>query len=62
MLLLARRPGEEIVIIDKDTGEEIVIAVLRLENREARIGIEASKRFDIFRREVLERKLSAETH
>ena len=61
MLLLTRRPGEEIVVIDKETGEEIVIAVLRLENREVRIGIEASKRFDIFRREVLERKLAAET-
>ena len=61
MLLLTRRPREEIVVIDKETGEEIVIAVLRLENREVRIGIEASKRFDIYRREVLERKLAADT-
>ena len=62
MLSLSRRPGEEIVVIDKETGEEMVIAVLRLENREVRIGIEASRpRFEIYRREVLDRKLAAET-
>ena len=67
MLLLTRRPGEEIVIIDKDTGEEIVIAVLRHPKHQAGIGqigigIEASRpRFEIYRREVLDRKLAAET-
>ena len=60
MLMLTRRSHEEIVVIDKETGEEIVIAVLRLENREVRIGIEASKRFDIFRRELLERQTPGE--
>lgn len=62
MLLLTRRPGEEIVIIDKETGEEIVIAVLRRQNDQIGVGIEASRpRFEIYRREVLERKLAAET-
>ncbi len=61
MFVRKRYSGEEIVVIDKESGEEIVIAVLRLEKREARIGIEAAKRFDIFRREVLDRKLVAET-
>jgi sRNA-binding carbon storage regulator CsrA len=66
MLLLTRRPGEEIVVIDKETGEEIVIAVLRHPKHQTGIGqigigIEASRpRFEIYRREVLDRKLAAE--
>ena len=56
MLALTRRSGEEIVVIDKETGEEMVIAVLRQTGHETRIGIEASRRFEIFRREVLERR------
>ena len=60
MLALTRRCGEEI-IIDKESGEEIVIAVLQHPQQGIRIGIEASRRFEIFRREVLERKLTAQT-
>ena len=66
MLLLTRRPGEEIVIIDKDTGEEIVIAVLRHPKHQTGIGqigigIEASRpRFEIYRRELLERQTPSE--
>jgi len=61
MLALTRRCGEEIVIIDKESGEEIVIAVLRQQKQQIGIGIEASRqRLEIFRREVLKRKLAAE--
>ena len=56
MLSLTRRPGEEIVVIDTETGEEMVIAVLDHRGPQIRSGIEASRRFDILRREVLERQ------
>jgi carbon storage regulator CsrA len=59
MLSLSRRPGEEIIVIDTETGEEMVIAVLENRGHQVRIGIGASKRFDIVRREVLDRKLAA---
>ena len=56
MLSLTCRSGEEIVIIDKERGEQIILAPTRIEGDQARIGIKASKdRFTILRREVLER-------
>lgn len=54
MLALTRRPGEEIVIIDRETGEEIIVAVPSDQKHVVRIGIEASERFDIVREELLE--------
>ena len=60
MLLLTRRPGEEIVVIDKQTGEEMVIALLRHGRQGTTLGIEASKtRYTILRREVQERDRAA---
>ena len=60
MLLLTRRSGEEIVVIDKETGEEIVIAVLNRFRNQTRLGIEASKtRYTILRRELQERDRAA---
>ena len=60
MLLLPRRSGEEIVVIDKETGEEIVIAVLNRFRNQTRLGIEASKtRYTILRRELQERDRAA---
>jgi sRNA-binding carbon storage regulator CsrA len=58
MFLVTRRPGEAFVIIDKDTGEEIIVTVLPRQDkgRGVVIGVESSKRFQIFRREMLERK------
>lgn len=57
MLMLTRRTGEEIVVIDNETGEEIVIAVLCRVQNQTRIGVGASKtRYTILRREVLERE------
>ncbi len=52
MLLLTRRPSEQIIVIE--TGEEIVIAVVPHQKRGTgiSIGIEASQRFQIFRRAV----------
>ena len=62
MLVLDRRIHEEIIIIDRLTGEEIVVAPTGYRGNQVKIGIEASKdRFTILRREVLERTLAVET-
>ena len=56
MLSLTRRIREEIIVIDRQTGEQIVIAPIGYRGNQVKIGIEASKtRFTILRREVLER-------
>ena len=56
MLVLDRRIREEILIIDNQSGEEIVVAPTGFRRNQIKIGIEASKtRFTILRREVLER-------
>ncbi len=60
MLCITRRSGEEIVVIDRETGEEIVIAVLNRFRNQTRIGIAASKtRYTILRRELQERDRAA---
>ena len=60
MLCITRRSGEEIVVIDRETGEEIVIAVLNRFRNQTRLGIEASKtRYTILRRELQERDRAA---
>ena len=58
MFLVTRRPGEAFVIIDKETGEEISVAVLPRQDkgRGVVIGVESSKRFQIVRREMLDRQ------
>jgi len=48
MLMLKSFSGEEIVVIDKQTGEEVVIALLRHVEQGTMIGIEASPRFRTF--------------
>jgi len=58
MLPLARRPGEEIVVIDRRPCEKMVIALPHHVQQGTIIGIEASKaRFNILRREVLDRQI-----
>ena len=56
MLSLTRRIHEVIIIIDRETGEEIVVAPTGYRGNQVEIGIEASKtRYTILRREVQER-------
>jgi len=60
MLVLDRRIREEIIIIDNETGEEIVVAPTGFRRNQIKIGIEASKtRYTILRREVQERDRAA---
>lgn len=55
MLSMSRRPGEQIIITDTAPGEQIIVTPLRIDGNQTRIGIHASRRFEILRREVLER-------
>ena len=41
MLLLTRRPDEPIIVVDQNTGEKIVIAVVPHQKEGISIGIEA---------------------
>ena len=54
MLTLTRRPHEEIVVIDTQTGERIIVAAIGCRGNEMKIGIEATERFRILRRELVE--------
>lgn len=47
MLVLSRRPGEQIVI-----GEGIVVTVIEVRGNKVRLGIEADKKTAVHRREV----------
>jgi len=51
LLILSRKPGEEIRI-----GDEITIAVLGIKGQQIRIGIQAPKHIIVDRSEVWERK------
>ena len=51
-LSLTRRIHEEILVIDRQTGEQIVIAPTAYRGNQVKIGIQASDRFQILRREL----------
>ena len=55
MLSITRRSGEEIVVIDKETGEHMTI-IVRIQKNQVRFGMQASQRFQILRKEVHERQ------
>jgi len=50
MLVLSRKLGERIVI-----GDRIVVTVMRLENGQVRLGIEAPREIAVFREEIAPR-------
>lgn len=54
MLVLGRKDEQEI-IIGRGGEEEIIIRILKTEIGQVRIGIEASKDYDIHRREIFEK-------
>lgn len=60
MLSITRRSGEEIVVIDRETGEHMSI-IVRIQKNQVRFGMQASQRFQILRKEVHERQLVAAT-
>ena len=50
MLVLARRVGESILI-----GNDIVIKILKIEGNSVKIGIEAPKKYRVYRKELYDR-------
>lgn len=52
MLILSRREGQYIDIVNKNTGETITVLNSRYSASSMRIGIEASGDWDIVRREI----------
>lgn len=51
MLVLSRRPGEEIILPELN----IKISIMDIRNGKVRVGIDAPKEIKIYRSEVLER-------
>ena len=51
MLILARRPGETVVI----GGEEITVTILGVDGNRVRIGVTAPKTVAVYREEIYER-------
>ena len=49
MLVLTRRPGESIVV-----GEDIVITVIEIKGGQVRIGIDAPRSVEVYRKEIYE--------
>ena len=58
MLSTTRRSGEDIVVIDRETGEQMTI-IVRIQINQVRFGMQASQRFQILRKELHERQLAA---
>lgn len=57
MLTLTRRPGESIIVEDLASGEVLRLVVLERDHGHTKLGIEATRRYDIWREEVwLERQ------
>ncbi len=50
MLVLARRVGESILI-----GDEIVVKILKIEGGSVKVGIEAPKKYKVYRKELYDR-------
>ena len=55
MLSTTRRSGEDIVVIDRETGEQMTI-IVRIQKNQVRFGMQASQRFQILRKELHERQ------
>lgn len=56
MLVLTRRPGEELIITLPD-GSLITVAVLGLRGNQIRLGVEAPKNVAVDRLEIYQRKM-----
>lgn len=56
MLVLSRKKGETIVIKNRQTGEEIKVALINVVGQKAKIGIDASDNVWIMREEIINRE------
>ena len=57
MLVLSRKPGEQIVI----PNCEMTVTVVAIEGNNVRLGFTAPLSVEVYRREVLDKKLKAES-
>ncbi len=55
MLILTRRVGESIIIIETPAGKRIQVTVLGVKGNQVRIGTDAPDDINIVREELLER-------
>ena len=54
-LVLSRRSGERLVFVDRRTGEQTVVTVVRLTGSTVRLAIQAPAEMDVVRAELLAR-------
>ncbi len=54
-LVLSRRSGERLVFVDRRTGEQTVVTVVRLTPSVVRLAIQAPAEMDVLREELLAR-------
>lgn len=52
MLVLSRKPGEKITLINRATGEKILLTQVRIGPNTSRIGIDAENHWEIYRNEL----------
>lgn len=52
MLVLTRKPGQQLYLRNRKTGEEIRVMLVRLGQKSARIGVHADQEWVIVREEV----------
>lgn len=57
MLVLSRKPGEQVVI----PNCEMTVTVVAIEGNNVRLGFTAPLSVEVYRREVLDKKLAAES-
>ena len=53
MLIFTRRPGEQIII-----GDDIRIAILKVDGNQVRVGIDAPKEVSVHRKEIYDKILA----
>jgi len=55
MLILTRRVGEKLVVLDKDGLVQAEVVVLGVKGNQVRIGVEAPKEIAVHREEIYQR-------
>ena len=61
-LVLSRRSGERLVFVDRRTGEQTVVTVVRLTGSTVRLAIQAPAEMDVVRAELLARDDGSSLH
>ncbi|MHA1170306.1 MAG: carbon storage regulator [Candidatus Hodarchaeales archaeon] len=62
MLVLGRTEGEKVILRIPGIEEEVVISVLEIRGRKAKLGFSAPREIDILREEIKDRKEKEKEH